>query len=114
MKKQIKTLSLAIGLILFTGITYSQKGSHPFPPWVSKRGYWVAESNIHTPRNHVIRFYTNDNVLVYTESLTDIKLDIDKRKVKMKLKKALETALLLSEQHKMPEMISGSVVAILK
>jgi len=114
MKQRIKNIFLAGLLILSAGLIYCQNNSHPSPPWVSDQGYWVEETNIHSPMSHVIRFYNNENVLIYTQQLEGVKLDIHKRKVKMKLKKALETALLLSEQNKKPEMISGPVVAILK
>ena len=49
-------------------------------PWVSDKGYWNTESNIHDPLNHIIRFYTNDGRLFHTEKLSGVKLDIDKRK----------------------------------
>jgi len=63
-----------------------------FPRWVSDKGYWIVESNIHFPTNHIIRFYNTDNVLVYKETLAGVKLNPDRIKIKMKLKKILESS----------------------
>lgn len=67
------------------------------PKWVSEKGYWVVEGNVKTPLDHTIRFYNNENMLVYTESLKGMKLNTNRRKVKMKLKKALESAIIAWE-----------------
>ena len=114
MKQQLKrSLAAAIfGLII--NATHAQDDSTIAAPWASDKGYWVIEGNIHAPLDHIIRFYNNANDLVYTETLSGVKLDIRKKKVKMKLKKALETTLLLCEQHKEPETISNDIAGILK
>ncbi len=67
------------------------------PKWVSDKGYWVVEGNVKTPLNHTIRFYNNNDVLVYSERIDGVRLNANKRKVKMKLKQALESALLAFE-----------------
>jgi hypothetical protein len=72
------------------------------PRWVPDNGYWVLESNIHHPLDNVIRFYNNDNTLIYTETVTGMKINVKKKKVKMKLKKALESALIAWEKSKIP------------
>ena len=114
MKQQVRKIfaTAVFGLIL--SITYAQHDSSIVAPWASDKGHWVVEGNVHTPLNNTIRFYNNANELVYTETLTGVKLDIRKRRVKMKLKKALEKTLLLCEQHKEPETISNDIAAILK
>jgi hypothetical protein len=70
------------------------------PRWVSDKGYWVVESNINTPKDHIIRFYNTDNVLVYKEALVGVKLNPEKIKVKMKLKKILESSVVAWEGKK--------------
>ncbi len=75
-------------------------GNHKFPRWVSDKGYWVVESNINSPMDHIIRFYTTDNVLVYKETLKGVKLNAERSKVKMKLKKILESSVLAWEKRK--------------
>ena len=83
---------LSAGLFAQLNTVKKQKGKPKVPAWVSETGYWVVETNISSPKNHVISFYTNDNILMYKETLKDVKLNPEKRAVKMKLKKALETS----------------------
>lgn len=121
MKEQVKTWIAVTVFCFFTNCNFAQdlNGTEQYEPsvsspWVSDKGYWVAESNIKTPLNHIIRFYTNENILVYTEKLSGVKLNINKRKVKMKLKKALEISLLAWEQHKQPLTDKDYVIALLR
>lgn len=114
MKSQTKKIVVIASLCLIICAGYSQQKSQITPSWVSDRGYWVVESNIHEPMKHVVRFYNNEDQLIYTENLAGVKLNTDKRKVKMKLKKALEAAMNLYQQHKEPAVISDYVVKILK
>ena len=82
----VTVLSL-ISMGSFAQLTPFQQERRPkFPRWVSEKGYWVVESNINSPLNHIVRFYNNDNELLYKETLAGVKLNPDKRKVKMKLK----------------------------
>jgi hypothetical protein len=71
-----------------------------FPRWVSEKGYWIVESNINFPTNHIIRFYNADNVLVYKETLAGVKLDPERTKIKMKLKRVLESSVVTWEKMK--------------
>ena len=70
------------------------------PRWVSDKGYWVVESNINFSTNHIIRFYNTGNVLVYKETLAGVKLNPERTKVKMKLKKVLESSVATWEKVK--------------
>jgi hypothetical protein len=114
MKQTIKTWIAASALVLTTLSSFSQDEKPATPRWVSDKGYWVVESNIHTPLDHIIRFYTNDDVLIYKESLSGVRLKPDKRKVKMKLKKILESSVVAWQQRKTPEENKNYVMAILK
>jgi hypothetical protein len=103
----LKTISwLLIGLLSLASIgafaqkPFQQERRLKFPGWVSEKGYWVVESNINTPLDHVVSFYDNDNTLVYKETLKGIKINPEKRRVKMKLKKILEAAVLAYETKK--------------
>lgn len=80
--------------------TSKNMGKPKFPRWVSDKGYWVVESNINSPRDHIIRFYNTNNVLVYKETLAGVKLNAEKTKVKMKLKKILESSVVTWEKKK--------------
>ena len=109
----VTVLSL-ISMGSFAQLTSSQQEHRPkFPRWVSDKGYWVVESNINSPLNHIVRFYNNDNELLYKETLAGVKLNPDKRKVKMKLKKVLESSVLAREMKK-DGSIPGEELALVK
>ncbi|WP_276502434.1 hypothetical protein [Terrimonas pollutisoli] len=68
MKQKIKASVILIALILISVGLFAQlntikkqKGKPKFPAWVSEIGYWVVETNINSPKNHVISFYTNES-----------------------------------------------------
>lgn len=111
MKQQWKTWTAALLLLsigLHAGAQQPQKA-----PWASDQGYWVVESNRNDPRNHIIRFYSNADELVYSETLKNIKLNPEKRSTKMKLKKALESFMAANRQNG-PVTGGEYVVAMLK
>jgi hypothetical protein len=83
------------------------------PRWVSEKGYWVVETNIHTPLDQTIWFYNNDNLLVYKETLNGVRLNLSKRKVRMKLKKILEDSIASWQANKVTEQNKHYVAAIL-
>ena len=114
MKLFPKTLTGFLFLLMIAGTANAQEQQTSKAPWVSDKGYWNTESNIHDPLNHIIRFYTNDGRLFHTEKLSGVKLDVDKRKTKMKLKKALEQTMELYSKQEPPKQISQYLVAYLK
>lgn len=83
------------------------------PRWVSEKGYWVVESNIKVPKQYVVRFYNNDHVMVYKEQVQGIVLRLNKRKVKMNLKRVLDASIVAWEkQHESKENEGWVVNAI--
>lgn len=87
--------------LTFTSVLgMSQENDSFIPRWVSKKGFWVVESNAASPKTHVIRFYNNDNTLVYKETLSDVKLNLNKARIKMKLKRVLESSVVAFEKKK--------------
>lgn len=93
----MKKYFLAIMLVVVvTSISYSQQNETP--KWLSQKGYWIVESNVRTPKNSVIYFYNNDNVMVYKENVEGLKVKINRTKVKMSLKKILEQSVTAWEQ----------------
>jgi hypothetical protein len=94
--KKIFVIILASFICLGINTAFSQT-SNKNPNWVSKNGYWVIESNTKDKYNHVIWFYNNDAVVVYKETVSGTKLKHTKRKVRMKLKKILDSAVLTFE-----------------
>src|SRR4051812_4343069 len=87
-------------LILFLAVSFSsfaQDNEQPgtrIPRWISEKGYWVVESNIKTPYQSIIHFYNNDNVLVYREKVDGVKVNLNRNRTKMKLKKILEQSII--------------------
>ena len=91
MKQSFKALMFSTFFAFVFITAFSQDEPTRIPKWYSEKGYWVVESNIHSPLEHIVRFYNNDNVLLYKETLTNTRLNPEKRSVKMKLKKVLES-----------------------
>lgn len=114
MKKNWKRFIVIIGLLIVQAAVIAQEEAtvaRPTTPrWASEKGYWVVESNIKTPRQYTIRFYNNDQVMVYKEQLQDITLKMEKRKVKMNLKRVLEAAVLAWEKQRQVKENEGWVV----
>ena len=75
-----------------------------------KKGYWIIESNIHVPKQYTVRFYNNDQVMVYKEEVKGVHLKVEKRKVKMHLKRVLETALVAWNKQQQAKENEGWVV----
>ena len=89
--KKIKSCLFLLVCLLVTYIGKAQnKEQSNTPRWLSEKGYWVVESNIKTPENSIVYFYTNDHKLVYTEKVNGVVLNTSKRKTRMKLKKVLD------------------------
>ena len=112
--KELKTL---VVLVLFCFASYqshAQDAGQAVPKWVSKKGYWIVESNVHDPFNHQVRFYNNENTLLYKETITGVKLDPARKRVKMRLRKVLDATLLAWEKNQKPEEDKNYVLAILK
>lgn len=62
------------------------------PSWVSTKGYWVVQSNKQSPKEAVVYFYNNDNILVYKKEVHDQKLNLKREKTLQQLKASLEDA----------------------
>jgi hypothetical protein len=93
--KSISGIVLAVVLLLIASKGYAQglNKNNKTPRWVSGQGFWQIETSIHTPDKNIVYFYNNDHVLIYKEKVDGIVLNLKKKQVKMRLKKALETAI---------------------
>lgn len=87
-----------IMVFLFQAVALAQDKSRVSPDWVSDKGWWVVESNIHTPKQHIIYFYNNDRVLVYKEKIEGMRINASKRATRLQLKQVLETSVLAWEK----------------
>ena len=64
MKKTIATYAATAVLLLMSFSSFSQENisdetpavpAHETPAWVSDKGYWVVETNIHQPLQYTIK-----------------------------------------------------------
>lgn len=79
--KAIVNFLLTAAIWMITSGVYAQDQAYEktkTPRWVSDKGFWQIESNIHTPNKNIIYFYNNDQVLIYKESLDGIKINLKK------------------------------------
>lgn len=95
MKKNLLTVLLAVALSSFA---YAQQNHTT--KWLSRKGYWMVESNVKTPKSSIIYFFNNDNVMVYKERVDGIRLKISKTKTRMRLKDILEQSVTAWEQKR--------------
>ena len=102
MKKKIGKYAAAVIFILASFNAFSQSEPHRIPAWVSDKGYWVVENNLHQPLQQTIRFYNNENIMIGTKDISGRKLNLKKRKTKMQLKSMLESSLLEWARTKTP------------
>lgn len=99
MKKYFNVLAVSAIILMSQSTVFAQDeaidnatSAPATPRWVSEKGYWIIESNIHVPKQYTVRFYNNEQVMIYKEEVKGVNLNVEKRKVKMHLKRVLETA----------------------
>src|SRR5689334_22079638 len=104
MKKTLKVLTLAL-VLLFVGFSATAQeeettpvASH-IPKYVSDKGYWVVEGNIHNKKENIVHFYNNDDIRVYQETISG-KHNLNKRKLLMHMKRMLDAAVVAWEQKR--------------
>lgn len=69
---------------------------------------WVIESNVKTPKNHIIKFYNAQQELIYQEEIVGKKINVAKPRVVKMLNKVLVQVNAQSKQIK-----EGVIVAAL-
>jgi hypothetical protein len=95
--KQSNVILLIAGL--FVKAALFAQDAPKSPSWVSNKGFWVVENNIHIPKQCVVYFYNNDGVLVYKEKVNGLRIDPSRKTTKLQLKQVLETSVLAWEQQ---------------
>lgn len=94
MKKQLFLFAVLVLLSGLTAVGYSQNAQTvKKPSWVPDNGYWVVESNIHTPKNSTVYFYNLNHVLVYKEEIKGVKLKLSKKRTLQNLNIVLQQSL---------------------
>ena len=84
------------------------------PRWVSEKGFWQIESSIHTPERNIVYFYNNESVLVYKENVNGVVFDLQKKSVKMRLKRALEAVIVASNRDTVHQNDQQWITKLLK
>lgn len=113
MNSLFKTTIITTTFFLCSIVAVAQQQKRPVPG-VSDNGYWVVESNVKTPKTNIIHFYTNNNELVYRETLEGVRLNTNRKKVRIKLQQVLETSLIAWQQNKKVAADMGYVKIKLK
>lgn len=95
----MKVISKWLALFfLFTGTTAQAQNKRVDelthnPAKNAANGYWVVESNIHTPRSSIVHFYDNNGTEVNTEKVEGIVLNCRKKKIRTTLDAVLKNSL---------------------
>jgi hypothetical protein len=109
--KRILFILIALAMTHVPAIAQDQP---VIPSWTPDAGYWVAESNAHQPKHYTIYFYNDEHVLIYKESIDGVKLNLDSRRVKKRLKKVLEKSLWAWQEHHVSKENEGLVINLLQ
>lgn len=96
MKKNLSLFPILFALFLLES---SAARAQRVPAWVPEKGYWVVESQLQQPLRYTVRFYSDSGQLLYTEKLEGFEVNIRQRKVKMRLRKALDAVVAAWENH---------------
>lgn len=104
MKKTFIVLTLMLGLLAAAFSANAQEEeSTPIasviPKYVSDKGYWVVEGNIHNKQEHTIHFYNNNDLKIYQETIPG-KLNLNRHKTLMHMKRMLDAAVIAWEQKR--------------
>jgi hypothetical protein len=73
----ICSLMILLSLVLYTA---SSQNKQP-----RQDSYWVIESNLFTPRNSIVYFYNAENQLMYKQTVSGKKLNVNRALVRKKL-----------------------------
>ena len=92
MKRFLKYV-IVLTLLLLAAAGIDAMGQAPFPK--KAEGFWVLESNVHTPKNAVVYFYNQQQVLVYKEEIRGIRLNTAKQSTIKLLNNVLQQALVV-------------------
>lgn len=62
------------------------------PDFVPEKGYWQLVSNVKNKKNVTVRFFNSNNEMIYEETLTNAKMNPERRKVRRQLYYAFQDA----------------------
>ena len=68
--------------------------SSKVPAWMCEKGFWVIQSNVHTPKIAIIYFYTNQRELVYKEEVKGKRINSERIRTRKHLEAVLNGAII--------------------
>jgi hypothetical protein len=106
-------LSILLGWLVSASSAGSAQGkkTQPLNTW-TQNGYWVVESNIHTPKINIVYIYNGFDSLVYTEKIEGRRINTKRKAIKRRLDMAVEKSLWASSAKRGGE--NSIVITILK
>nr|WP_294906558.1 hypothetical protein [uncultured Lacibacter sp.] len=112
LKKTLLAVFFSFGLLT---VAAQENETAPSPPrYVSKKGFWVVQSNTNVPTSSTIYFYTINNRLLYKEEIEGMRLNLNRNKVKMRLKRALEKTIAAHERGELTAANDRIVASVLR
>jgi hypothetical protein len=69
---------------------------------MGKEGFWVVETNVHTPQKATVYFYNAQHHLVYKEEVQHLPLDLSKAKVRRQLNAVLQQSIAVWKRENNP------------
>ncbi|MGZ5133570.1 MAG: hypothetical protein ACXWCG_00415 [Flavitalea sp.] len=114
MKTPFYSLCLTTVFLIAICMKVQSQSNHntKHPRWVSDKGFWQVETNIHTPFKSTIYFYNNEKTMIYKENVEGVILDLSKKRVKIRLRKALESAVLTWNKNHVTQK-DGQLISML-
>ena len=88
MKKYCFAVLATTILLTASSISFGQKKQN----YVPEKGYWQLVSNIHEKKAVTVRFYTDENTMIYEEKISNKKLNPNRQRVRRQLYYALQEA----------------------
>ena len=89
-------MKLLLSLFLLTCFhtMRTEAQSSKTPKWMCEKGFWVIQSNVHTPKIATIYFYNNERELVYKEDVKGRRINIERLKARKHLEAVLYNAVI--------------------
>jgi hypothetical protein len=88
MKKNLVALAIVMLFLFFTNSVFAQEKQNYIP----EKGYWQLVSNLQDKKTVTVRFYTDQNEMIYEETLNNTKMNPNRKKVRRQLYYALQDA----------------------
>ena len=95
-------LSLVLLLICLYVLPFTVSAQHSskMPKWLSNKGFWILETQRSTPKNSIVYFYNNEQVLINKETINNKRINVARKKVRKQLEAVLEQALASWQKEK--------------